>query len=195
MPQQHISEDQIDLYAMGTLPGDMTPEVEEHLLACESCRERLERADEFALLFREAAVRPDSRRTSRWWENWRRRAMAGVAATATAAAVFIMVARRETPLVAPVAVSMYAMRGPETAPQIAAGRPALLVFDLQATPAEEYEARLVDLSGTEVMKARAEIKDGRVSVTVERLSKGSYWVRLYRAGANDAVAEYGLRVQ
>jgi len=195
MPQPHIEDEVLDLYATGRLPQEQAPEIEEHLLLCGDCRLRLAQADEFALLFREAAVRPDARPARRWWHAWRKKALAGLAASAAAAAVLLITARREPVSIAPAVVSMQAFRGPETPPQIAANRPAVLVFDISAASGEAYEARIVDLAGSEVLQARGSITEGKVSVSIARLSRGSYWVRLYRELGGDPVAEYGLRVQ
>jgi anti-sigma factor RsiW len=60
MQQPHISDDLLDLYAIGTLSTASVAELEEHLLVCEMCRERLRESDEFAGLFRQAATLPEA---------------------------------------------------------------------------------------------------------------------------------------
>lgn len=194
MPQQqHISEDRLDLYALGKLPQDELPRVEEHLLACEGCRARVAQADEFAFLFREAAANPEARPRLRWLPVWRRRAMAGVAAAAAVAAVLVVTRREPSPL-APAIVSMQAMRGPEAPAEIDAGRPAILVFDIDAADGS-YEAQIVDTTGKEALRSATTSREGRLSVSAGRLSKGSYWVRVYRSGGGEPIVEYGLRVR
>ena len=38
----HLTEDAIEQYAMGKLPESERPRAEEHLLACQQCRDELE---------------------------------------------------------------------------------------------------------------------------------------------------------
>jgi anti-sigma factor RsiW len=192
MPQAHINDDRLDLYAMGRLSAEALAEVEEHLLVCEACQFRLRQSDEFALLFRQAAAQPEARPKSRWAGIWRR--PVGLAAAAAAmVAVLVVVTRREGSPVAPAIVSMQSLRGPEAPARVDAGRPAILVFDIETSAPGSYEARLVDRQGNEVRKARTAAQDGRLAVPLEGLPTGSYWVRVYRTGESDPIAEYGLQ--
>ena len=50
----HISEDTLELYSMGRLGEVEAARLEEHLLVCEACRERLELDDEFIATLRQA---------------------------------------------------------------------------------------------------------------------------------------------
>jgi hypothetical protein len=104
-----------------------------------------------------------------------------------------VVTKREGSTVAPAIVTMQSLRGPESPARVEAGRPAILVFDIETATSGSYEARVVDLSGNEIQKPRTASQDGRLTVPLEGLSKGSYWVRVYRAGESDPIAEYGLQ--
>jgi hypothetical protein len=42
MPTLHLSEDEIEQYAMGKLPEIKINQAEEHLLICQQCRDELE---------------------------------------------------------------------------------------------------------------------------------------------------------
>ncbi len=42
MQTLHLTEDEIEQYAMGKLPEAKTPRAEEHLLFCQQCRDELE---------------------------------------------------------------------------------------------------------------------------------------------------------
>jgi hypothetical protein len=194
VPQEHINDEQLDLYAAGSIPAEDLPQVEEHLLLCESCRTRLSRADEFAALFRQAAALPGARARMRWLTSWRWRTAAGFAAAAVVTVMFVA-SRREQSAVLPAIVSMQSLRGPEAPARIEAGRAAILVFDIEAQRDGGYEARIVDPEGKEVLHPRTQLRDGHLAIAVERLSKGSYWVRVYRTGGRDAVAEYGLEAR
>ena len=56
----HISENHLEQYAMRRLPKAALPKVEEHLLICSQCRERLEAEDRCLAAFKAAAtiIRP-----------------------------------------------------------------------------------------------------------------------------------------
>ena len=107
--------------------------------------------------------------------------------------VITVVPRRAT--VAPAVVMMQYLRGPEAATKVAAGKPALLVFDVAQATADQYRVRILDLVGKEVLSTRAGSTNGRVSVLVKNLSRGSYWVRLYRNENSQLSAEYALRAE
>lgn len=52
----HIPEDLIEEYALGRLQEPALALLEEHLLICEDCRERLQITDEFVLALRDTAL-------------------------------------------------------------------------------------------------------------------------------------------
>jgi len=52
----NFCDDLLDLYALGRLPDADTAEVEEHLLLCETCRDRLSETDRFIAALRCAAA-------------------------------------------------------------------------------------------------------------------------------------------
>jgi anti-sigma factor RsiW len=53
---RHISEDWLERYSMGTLPEPQSGSLEEHLLICEDCQDRLRFLDQFIAAFRAAAA-------------------------------------------------------------------------------------------------------------------------------------------
>jgi hypothetical protein len=192
-PQPHINDHDLDLYALGKLPADSLPAAEEHLLTCDGCQSRLRQADEFTRLFREAATRPDARPRVNWARLWRRPVVLAAAAAAMVTVLFVA-SRRDGPAIGPaIVVSMQSLRGPEAPARVEANRAAILLFDIETTEAKNYEARIVDLAGNEFRKPRTESKDGRLTVPLDGLPTGSYWVRVYRAGESDPIAEYGLQ--
>lgn len=191
-PQPHINDDDLDLYALGKLPAESLPAAEEHLLACDACQSRLQQADEFTRLFREAATRPDARPSVNWARLWRRPVVLAAASAAMLTVLFV-VSRRDGPPIVPALVSMQSLRGPEAPARVEANHAAVLLFDIETTDAKNYEARIVDLAGNEFRKPRTESKDGRLTVPLDGLPTGSYWVRVYRAGESDPIAEYGLQ--
>jgi anti-sigma factor RsiW len=52
----HISEEVLEEYALGRLPEADAAPVEEHLLVCAFCQERLQLTDEFIAALREAVA-------------------------------------------------------------------------------------------------------------------------------------------
>jgi anti-sigma factor RsiW len=198
MPAPHIEEDLLDRYAMGTLPGESVAAVEEHLLICRFCQNRLVETDQFVPLFRAAATQVDARTAPEPRRVFASRMVwAGALASAAALLVFLISGEPHITKAPPAILMMQSLRGPEAGARTAAGKPALLVFDLaiQANPAD-YEVEIVDAVGNEILQTGAAVKDGRLTVLVEKLARGSYWIRLYRKQAErELVVEYALRAE
>ena len=51
----HISDHHVDLYALRRLPASQAADLEEHLLLCEACRDRLNETERFIAALRRAA--------------------------------------------------------------------------------------------------------------------------------------------
>jgi anti-sigma factor RsiW len=54
---QHVSEDDLERYAMRFLPAPESEQLEEHLLICAECRDRLEATDECVATMKAAAAK------------------------------------------------------------------------------------------------------------------------------------------
>jgi anti-sigma factor RsiW len=196
---QHIEENLLDQYALGTLSAESIAELEEHLLVCSICQSRLVEADKLLLLFREAAPLEDARATPRWRNAFAFRTsfLSGTAAALSALLIMLITGDFHRAKLSPAILLMESLRGPETGPVMTAATPSLLVFDV-AAPANpaDYEIEIVDAVGNEVLKRSAEVRDGRLAALVERLARGSYWVRVYRQQpAKELFAEYSLRAE
>jgi anti-sigma factor RsiW len=196
---QHIEENLLDQYALGTLSAESISELEEHLLVCSLCQSRLVEADELLLLLREAASLEDATATPRWRNAFAFRTSfwSGTAAVLSALLILLITGDSHHAKLSPAILLMESLRGPESAAVLASATPSLLVFDVaaQANPAD-YEIEIVDAVGNEVLKRGAEVRDGRLAVLVERLARGSYWVRVYRLQpAREPLAEYSLRAE
>ncbi|MGD0496992.1 MAG: hypothetical protein ABSC23_01005 [Bryobacteraceae bacterium] len=61
---EHVSEDDLERYAMLSLPAPESERLEEHLLMYSACRDRLESTDVYVTAMRSAAgkIRWDERR-------------------------------------------------------------------------------------------------------------------------------------
>jgi hypothetical protein len=193
-PAPHIDDDILDLYASGSNSLESLSAIEEHLLTCPDCQTRLIAADEFIGLFRAAATQPDARPLSLRQRLFKAR---WIGAAAVVAAVFflIFVGFPKSSMM-PATVFMQSLRGPEAVAAITAGKPVRLVFDL--TPAGavgDYEVRIVNLLGTQVLAMPVESSNGHLSVLIRKLGVGSYWARVYRKANSEPIAEYGLRAE
>ena len=51
---EHVSEDDLERYAMRTLPAPEVESLEEHLLICSACRDRLESTDQYVAAMKAA---------------------------------------------------------------------------------------------------------------------------------------------
>src|SRR5262249_12941203 len=125
---EHIEENLIDQYAMGSLAGDVIAQIEEHLLCCPVCQRKLLAADEFLTAFRPAAADVDTYVTAGWVPRLRlSRGLWAAAAAVCGLLIFIATEDIRKPKLSPVIVSMQSMRGPESTQQISAGRASRLV--------------------------------------------------------------------
>lgn len=197
MSALHIEDDLLDQYALGSVRQELLPSLEEHLLVCQHCQTRLIEADEFVDLVRAAATQPDARPEPHWKRLIHPRVLTWTAAAVTLAAAFSLVSVefRKSPVM-PATVLMQALRGPEDGTAISARKPARLVFDLTPSgPAADYRVQIVNLLGAQVLAVPAEFQNGHLSLQIDNLQAGSYWVRIYRGANSDLIAEYGLRAE
>jgi hypothetical protein len=195
-PASHIEEDLLDQYAMATLPEGLVAEVEEHLLICSFCQKRLVETDEFLTIFREAANQMGARPARQPRRFWPSRAIAWASAAAAVAALlaFLISTERHDAKPPPATLFMQSLRGPGAAAHIVSDRPYRLVFDLPVQTTVDYKVDIVDEVGNRILTIRAEVRNGQLLVPLEKLERGSYWVRVFRAQPDkQLVAEYGLR--
>ena len=54
---RHMDEEELEQYSLGTADSETNTALEEHLLVCEACRERLRAENEFVRLLRAALGR------------------------------------------------------------------------------------------------------------------------------------------
>jgi hypothetical protein len=195
-PTPHIHEDLLDQYAMATLPEGSVAEVEEHLLSCSLCQKRLVETDEFLTVFRAAATQVDARpaRQPKPFLLSRIIACAGAAAAFAALLVFLIPGERQNAKLPPATLLMQSFRGPEAAAHMVSGRPYRLVFDLSVQATVDYEVEIVDEIGNGILRIGADVRNGQLTAPLEKLGRGSYWVRVYRTQPDrQVVAEYRLR--
>jgi hypothetical protein len=190
----HETDEQLELYGLGRLTELRVAIVEQHLLVCEACHERLDDVEMFALAMREAIADEPEVQVFKCWFEWlgfrglRQPALAwagGFATLVFACGLYLHSDRNVLPLAS---LQLTATRG-----------------DLQtATTAMETDITLAD--APDLPSLRAEVVDdtgGRVwsgafdnghrIKLVKQVAPGTYFVRLYD-GAGKLLHEYGFRV-
>jgi hypothetical protein len=183
-------------------------DLEEHLLICAGCQDRLEETDAYILALR--AVAPELRKERAPWlerllpQSWnpsRLRLPVWAGAAAMAALVVVTGSRWTTSSVAPkepVVIALETSRGvdPIAPARAASGSPLVLSFDLSELPSYlSYQVEIVDSTGRKVWGSSAEARNGTLRQSVEQApGKGNYFVRLY-APNRELLREYSLRAE
>jgi hypothetical protein len=186
----HLDEVGMDRYALGCMADEENAVVEEHLLICTGCQQRLAENDVFVKAMRAASAEYVRKRSNRRSGGKRR----GSTVAALAAGLLLSVgaagwqlAQRAGP---PAIVKLEAYRGAARGTQAPAGRKLVLRFDMSGLPdLPSYELEIVDRWGNPVTRAKAQ--PGLAPVPA--LRAGTYFVRIYAAGGQ-LLREYGLEV-
>jgi len=192
-PDCHTTGDLLERYAMGRLTGQELEELEQHLLICYECQDRLALEDAFAQGVRAAAPAAQNLPPEHhWWTLPKPVWALGLAALGLAAFWLPNLHRTAAP---PAVVWLQATRGPQD-PGLAAapaGKPITLALDLRDLPRfDGYRLEVVDLSGRSLFQSKADAQNNQVRATVAHgLSAGAYFVRLY-APNGELLREYAL---
>lgn len=194
---RHASDDLLEKYSMGRLAGAELADLEEHLLLCELCQDRLAHEDQLrqsvrdaaaasGLVPRAASVRPPSPKLA-WVVG-----MAAVALLTFAGVAWRAFHPSQSP---PAVILLQATRGPETSLAAPAGRPLALALDLTGLPRlSAYKVEIVDAHGNPVLQSTGVLQGQRLQAAVARgLPSGAYFVRLYNP-AGELLREYPLAV-
>ena len=195
----HIDDELLERYSLGRLAEAESAVVEEHLLVCSECQDRLAEADEYTQVMRQALSElPPEKEKSSWLARlWPLPKMAWIPAAAAVAliAMVVVVPDYQT---APQTVTLIARRGPEQAPVANAGERLTLELERGTLSAgQPYRIEIANATGTVVWYGVVNWAAGAPSVNVPRpLGPGAYWVRLYdvEPGGN-LLREYGLTVR
>jgi hypothetical protein len=206
---KHPTEEQWEEYALGLLSEEQIAGMEEHLLVCPECQDRLSQVDEYIHVMREAA-RKLSEAPPPWWRlAWARleawRPMPAVSWGLAAAAVvvlFLLVPRivmaPRSAGALPVTVMLQATRsaGGELFAQAPSGRDLRLTWDPTGLPSESCcQVEVVDAGGRVIAQARVE-HPREAELRLRSLRRGTYWVRVYSLGpGRDLIREFGLEVR
>ena len=191
----HISEEQLELYALSRLPETEVPRLEEHLLMCESCRTLVDEYEAFALGMRAELSKPLPEPLWNTWFEWLRRPQFALAAgfAAVLLAVVVVSSTRNSGLAPVAAIQLTAMRG-----EMMVVSPAREYdLTLENVPAEggPFQVKLVDSTGKQLWAGSVDASPtGQALVKVQKnLSTGAYFVRLDNQ-TGQTLHEYGLKV-
>jgi hypothetical protein len=181
----HMDPEDLERYSLGRTTPDETAGVEEHLLICEKCRDKLDETESFAFAVTAATAELHRTGAKRWSK----------VAVLAAAACLLLAARAalwwSRGHEAPIAVSLMALRANSTV-SVPTGRTLELRPDLTGLPAAStFRIEVVDQSGKPVW--RGELAATRTAVVVPAQSAGAYFVRLYTP-SGELLREYGLQI-
>lgn len=192
----HESDDRLELYSLNRLPDSDIESVEEHLLVCDSCRERLDQIGEFALAMRAALkTRPVTPFFPGWfslssfeWLTPQLGRTAAVAALVLAVGIYWTAGNARLTQVA--SLQLTALRG-GAVPAVGTARELDLSF---GGAAGASRAEIVDDSGGAVWKGSLTASGEQVRAKVMKtLSPGGYIARVY-SGSGRLLHEYQFRI-
>jgi hypothetical protein len=197
----HPEETELEQYSMGALVEARLEVFEEHLLACNSCQDRLLEMEAYVNAMRSASPKVREAPQPYWAAvfQWPRPAWVAtfaLSAVVLAAARIWIVAPSSHPEMA--SVVLRSSRGIEglATTKAPAGKPLSLTVDLTELPAlASYRLEIVERTGRQVWEAVASPADGKIiQATTNGLAAGQYYVRLYAPGG-ELLREFSLGIK
>jgi anti-sigma factor RsiW len=210
-----LNEREVEDFIFNRLSGYTREVVEEHLLSCAACVEKVEEEERFAAATASAANALEMEDLQRnlhaggesprrgvvwgWLEQfpWSGRGLAAGLAVATLVLVIVPLRSR---LDGPAEIDLKATRGvaQQQFPTVKAGRSANLSAALEALPPyASYRLQVVDGAGREV--AARDLAPASGQIRWEQAGPwpaGDYWVRLYGVAPEPVLLrEFALRVE
>jgi hypothetical protein len=190
----HVEVGDLERYSIGTSSLAESTHVEEHLLICECCQDRLRETDDYVLAMQRASrqVRRDEKVTKR--SEWRFPAwFPPLVAVACGLLLVVAALRLVRPPGPVVAVSLSAQRSNGGGTGAAAGRQLVLHPDLTGlADSSSYRLEIVDQTGRAVRQGM--LVRTQAGVAIPGLGVGQYFVRVYLP-AGELLREYGLQIQ
>ena len=192
---EHIPADRLEQYALGRAGSDDAG-IEEHLLLCSGCQDRLENLDEFILAYR-AAARQVPAVKAPFWRRWRSPAPAWAAGALAAAALVMAVIVPPSAVLSPVTVvSLESSRGDVVSGvgSVAQGSRPEFQLDRRGLPERPaYRVQVVTSSGQVIDDIAAHVEAERLrAVSTRALDPGLYWIRVVDSDGA-LLREFGLR--
>ena len=195
---RHVDAEDLERYSMGSFPLEDAPRIEEHLLTCDGCRNRLLEADEYLFVMRASSAywrrnEGTSKKNSKCRE-WRMPTwFPGLVAVACGIVLVVATPHFVRPPGPVVAIELTALRSDGAGNDAPSGRDLVLRPDLTGlVESPSYRLEIVNLTGQKVRQGK--LTRAQNGVQVARLSAGLYFVRVYLPPA-ELLREYGLRIQ
>ncbi len=201
-PDLHGTDDQLEAYALGHLAASDQSGLElleEHLMICSTCRDRLDGVEAFTSGMKDAfgpnsAIAISKQAPLFAWLPWPRVSIA--LAFLALAAIISIFSRDQTQFVPVANLQLSATRG-EMAVTVPARELDLTLLNAP-TEGQTFRALIVNATGRTVWSGQArQEKDVAGSLQVkaqQRFESGEYFLRLY-AASGDVVREYGFRIR
>lgn len=200
----HPTEDLLEEYSFGRVLEPVLAPLEEHLLDCTLCQDRLLAVDEYTALMKAGIAAMEREREGAGASP--RFAIAGTPVVFAAAVILVLVGiaigwrLQPTAAVASAStmmVKLTALRGGDGDGLARApfGHPLDLTVDRTDLPSTSaYRLEVVSSSGQRLWSGAAQVDPQSLSAHVtKRLAPGAYWVRLY--SDEKLRREFGLRVE
>jgi hypothetical protein len=190
----HQTDEQLELYALGRLPEPWVAEVEEHLLVCAVCRERVDDLQAYALAMRQA-ISSEPAESSHWlsWfqQSWLKVPVLAWAGGLAAVVFAVSLYLQFVPGLAPLAsLQLTAMRG--AMPSVRPSRETDITL-ADAPSGTSLRAEIVDATGSTLWNGALEPRTHKIALT-RQLAAGNYFVRLFD-NAGKLLHEYGFQVR
>jgi hypothetical protein len=209
---EHPSDDLIERYSLGMVQEDELGPLEEHLLICGVCQDRVAESDDYVAAMRRAAAKLKREQESRTklvgsglgfltlFGSFRLKwVLAGVVLVFVAGGIVMSHYWVHNRLPAPVAILLEAKRGlDDTATRAPSGKSLVLEIDTtQLAGRLAYVVEVVDSGGHLTWKSSVRPQNTRLRLgPLPSLRKGRYWVRLYGLEpSKELLREYGLEVR
>lgn len=190
----HVDVKDLEKYSIGGSSVAESTHIEEHLLTCECCQDRLREIDDYVLAMEMASRqwRRNEEVTER--REWRFPAwFPPLAAVACALLLVVAALRLVRPPGPVVAVSLSALRSNGPGNGAAAGRQLILHPDLTGlVESSSYRLEIVDQTGRAVRHGT--LGRTQTGIAIPGLRAGQYFVRVYLP-AGELLREYGLQIQ
>jgi anti-sigma factor ChrR (cupin superfamily) len=196
MNEVHPNEEQLERYAMGRLAEQELAPVEEHLLVCEACQERLEIAEALLPMLRRALREVEREPAAepfwkRWFASTWKAAPALAACAALILAVYVWVPNRQVEWQT---VQLEAKRGELKPAEAVEGFALQLQLNTDGLETGPAVLQVVDAQGTPVEAYNVTIERSPLGAQIPKpLQPGQYWVRLKANGL--MLREYALPVR
>jgi anti-sigma factor RsiW len=191
----HRTDEQLELYALGRLPEHSVAEVEEHLLVCAACQERVDDLEAYAFAMRQAISTEPVQSPSHWFswfqQSWMKMpVLAGAGGLAAILLAGTLYWQSAPPLQPLASLQLTAMRG--AMPSVVPSRETDITL-ADAPSGIALRAEVVDSSGSSLSSGPLDQQTRKIALA-RQLAPGNYFVRLFD-DSGKLLHEYGFQVR